>query len=270
MIKFGISGIYQIKCVNNGKIYIGSAVDIKKRWQWHKDDLRGNSHHCKHLQNAWKKYGEQSFIFEIIEIVNDKTMLLLIEQQWIDKFCIANNDKKCVDKLRMYNSSPTAGSSLGVERSAETRARMSIAFKARKLSPEALANMAAGRLKTKGRKVSEEIKQKTRDTRARNPYKFSLETKKKMSAWQIGKKHSQETKDKIAAKATGRPVSKETGQKISDAIKGRVFTEEWLAKIVAFHTGRKRSPETRAKIAAARKSYLEKKKLLEQQETCTQ
>lgn len=51
----------------NGKIYIGQTYNLKYRWSRHKSDLNNNRHHNKHLQNAWNKYGEDNFRFEIIE-----------------------------------------------------------------------------------------------------------------------------------------------------------------------------------------------------------
>lgn len=60
------SGIYQIKNITNNKLYIGSSLRIKKRWQWHRSMLRLNKHYNSYLQNAWNKYGEKSFIFEIL------------------------------------------------------------------------------------------------------------------------------------------------------------------------------------------------------------
>ena len=62
-IESKISGIYKIVNTVNGKKYVGSAVDIKRRWQAHKLRLRKNNHHSPKLQNAWNKHGESSFTF---------------------------------------------------------------------------------------------------------------------------------------------------------------------------------------------------------------
>ena len=51
----------------NKKFYIGSSNDIYRRWREHKKDLRDGCHDNEHLQNAWKKYGENNFEFKIIE-----------------------------------------------------------------------------------------------------------------------------------------------------------------------------------------------------------
>ena len=44
------SGIYQILCHSNGKIYIGSAVDMRARCDHHRLDLRRGEHHNNYLQ----------------------------------------------------------------------------------------------------------------------------------------------------------------------------------------------------------------------------
>ncbi len=34
------SGVYQIRCKSNGKIYVGSAVNLRARWDTHRRELR--------------------------------------------------------------------------------------------------------------------------------------------------------------------------------------------------------------------------------------
>lgn len=52
-----ITGIYIIKNILNNKIYVGSTIDIKKRWRDHKWHLKENKHHNSHLQASYNKYG---------------------------------------------------------------------------------------------------------------------------------------------------------------------------------------------------------------------
>jgi group I intron endonuclease len=77
------SGIYYIGSIVDGKIYIGSAVNFRKRFQLHRSLFKRNKHHNKHLQSAWNKHGSANFIFEIIENTS-KEELLKKEQFWID------------------------------------------------------------------------------------------------------------------------------------------------------------------------------------------
>lgn len=61
-----MQGIYKITNVKNEKVYIGKSIDIQRRWIQHRSSLNRNVHRSGHLQNAWNKYGEDNFIFEIL------------------------------------------------------------------------------------------------------------------------------------------------------------------------------------------------------------
>ena len=61
------SGIYAIINKSNGKIYVGQSIDAIDRINHHKADLKRGNHHNIHLQRAWDQYGEESFVFSILE-----------------------------------------------------------------------------------------------------------------------------------------------------------------------------------------------------------
>jgi group I intron endonuclease len=111
------TGVYQIKNLVNGKVYVGSAVNINHRWVEHKSDLSRQKHHSKHLQYAWNKYGESNFNFEILEECPVEK-LIYWEQIWMDSLCAC-------DKRLGYNISPIAGSCLGVKHSEKAKKNMS-------------------------------------------------------------------------------------------------------------------------------------------------
>lgn len=77
-------GIYLLKI--NGKQYVGSSVNIKKRLRRHRTLLRNNKHDNKYLQNVYNKYKsceyrileECDFFIEILELRNK-------EKQWVEK-----------------------------------------------------------------------------------------------------------------------------------------------------------------------------------------
>jgi group I intron endonuclease len=190
------SGIYRIRNIRNGKLYIGSAVFIEQRWRNHKHALRLNKHHSLHLQASWNVYGENLFVFEIIEFVTDKTKLIEREQFWIDEL-------KSSDKQFGYNVCKIAGSALGRKASEETKTKRSQAMKGHSVSIETRAKISKG---NKGNKNCGSGKRKTVRTKehaaaiglANKGKKRSTEVLAKMSLSQIGRKHSEETIKKLS------------------------------------------------------------------------
>ena len=60
-------GVYVIRNIKNGKVYVGQTNNLKLRKQNHFADLKANIHHNHHLQNVWNKYGKENFEFEVLE-----------------------------------------------------------------------------------------------------------------------------------------------------------------------------------------------------------
>lgn len=81
-----VCGVYKITSPS-GRFYIGSSVDIRKRWNEHRCRLSGQSgcHHNQYLQNAADKYGLENLKFEIIELC-DRSNVRETEQRLIDSF----------------------------------------------------------------------------------------------------------------------------------------------------------------------------------------
>lgn len=82
-------GIYKILNIKNNKYYIGKSKNLSHRWIIHKHYLQKNTHHNKHLQNAWNKYGESSFQFIICDIVKTNEELSIKEQNYLN-ICKSN------------------------------------------------------------------------------------------------------------------------------------------------------------------------------------
>lgn len=76
-------GIYKIINVVNNKFYIGSAVNFSRRKARHFSELRHNKHNNRWLQASWNKHGESSFVFAVVEEVQDKALLLEVENRWL-------------------------------------------------------------------------------------------------------------------------------------------------------------------------------------------
>lgn len=128
MIKFGI---YCIRNIVNNKIYVGQTGDRRGfpgRWSVERRNLRRNNNKPnRYLQNAWNKYGENNFKFEILESfkVRDKKLLMNREHYWIMKFN-SNNNKFG------YNIRAASETNLGIKRgspSDETKKKISEGLK---------------------------------------------------------------------------------------------------------------------------------------------
>lgn len=76
-------GIYRIKNKINDKCYYGSSKNIEKRWKTHLNQLKNKKHINSILQRAWDKYGENNFIFEVVEECKLEN-LFEVEQKYID------------------------------------------------------------------------------------------------------------------------------------------------------------------------------------------
>ena len=59
--------IYTITCAENNKVYVGSTREPKSRFMCHRSKLRSGTHENKNMQEDYRKYGEGSFVFKIIQ-----------------------------------------------------------------------------------------------------------------------------------------------------------------------------------------------------------
>jgi group I intron endonuclease len=157
-------GIYVIENAVSGEWYIGSAQNMRKRWQTHRSLLRAGNHHAVRLQASWGKYGEGAFRFIPLQVVPDKARRLLLEQHFLNTL------------TPPLNTSSNAHSCEGVKRSTETVAKIRVAVTAperllrlkamakRPKSAEHRARIAESR---RGQRPSEETRAKLRAASAR-------------------------------------------------------------------------------------------------------
>lgn len=182
-----ISGVYFIKNKVTQKIYVGSSIDIYRRWARHKDDLLKNKHHSVKLQNSYNKHGIQQFEFFLAESAFTSKQLQKIEQKWIEKFNSFHNG---------YNSAPFANEVWLMPKTKEHKRKIGNAHK--------------------GRKLSEESKEKIRQKALNRKHKpMSEETKKKISKANKGKIRTTEMKNHLSLLKTG----VKTGRKLSESHK---------------------------------------------------
>jgi group I intron endonuclease len=166
--------VYAIVNLMNGRRYIGSTVNFQGRMQIHRNELRRGTHSNRHLQAAWKKYGEDAFVFGIVQ---EYTPHQVIEKEQMHLNAA---------QPHVYNIgkivSPAA---LGLRRSEETKALH---------RTNALARVAAG---TNGfDRLTPEQKQRRADAvprvaEANRGQKRSEETKARIrAAWVTRKRRS--------------------------------------------------------------------------------
>ena len=83
--KYQGMGVYAIVNVFNGKRYVGSSLNVSKRIWAHKSYLRSNNHHSSYLQNSYNKYGENSFLYLLIEKFDSEEDMRKAEEKYINE-----------------------------------------------------------------------------------------------------------------------------------------------------------------------------------------
>jgi group I intron endonuclease len=209
-----ICGIYIIRNVVSGKRYVGQSADIENRWRQHLYDLRSSRDKHPLLHNAWKKYGENAFVFSIVETC-ERRFLTEAEQGWMD----AN---KSADKRYGYNARPSADSMLGHRWTAEQLARV----RGRKISQERIDKSRAGNL---GKKRSPEARARlSAGQLARASRQHAPEALAKMSAARRGQPWTEARRNAQLARAN-----------MPTARRGKPWTEAMRRS----HLARKKKPE---------------------------
>lgn len=152
ILAYKISGIYEIVNTVNGHRYIGSAVNIDKRWREHLLQLKKHTHHSVYLQRAWDKHGSSCFTFSVIEHCV-KEQLIDREQFYINAFSPE------------YNICKIANSRLGTKWTDESKKKLSSSKMGKSPSQETRKKIGEGHLGIKsfwaGKTLSDDRKQKT-------------------------------------------------------------------------------------------------------------
>lgn len=107
-----IPAVYNIINVITNEKYIGSSSNVMQRFSVHKHNLRNNKHKNPKLQSAYNQYGENCFVFEIIEYISDIKQLKSREQHYIDLYNSVLNG---------YNVFPNSENGLDFKHSKKTK-----------------------------------------------------------------------------------------------------------------------------------------------------
>ena len=87
------AGIFQVKNTANGKILLGSSLNLEGPLNSHRFMLTIGRHRNEELQRDWNAFGADAFVFEILEEVKVKDdpafdldqELTLLEEIWLEK-----------------------------------------------------------------------------------------------------------------------------------------------------------------------------------------
>lgn len=229
----GKSVIYKIINIQNAKFYVGSSIVVAARWRKHVRDLRAGKHHCPHLQAAWNKYGEDSFVFRVVEVVQAPADLSTAEQRWLD----ANHGQKHCYNFAKY----VDNSNRGVARSDTHKQALSVAL---------TQFYAANPHPALGRTHSAESKQLMGQNRSGQL--VTAATRELLRQANLGKTASAETRAKLSAQRKGKVRSAEHAAKYAKAIL-EVSTGVVYASLKAVKEKFGMSPGMLAKALAAGK-----------------
>ena len=96
--------MYQIYKITNNKnqmVYIGSSIDVERRWRQHKEaSINEKDHHYNYpLMIAFRKFGIANFTFEVIDTLPTWEAMIEAEHNWIMKEnCVTPNGYNQTDK----------------------------------------------------------------------------------------------------------------------------------------------------------------------------
>lgn len=201
----GKIGVYRITNLINGKIYIGSTTNLKRRERTHNNALKSGKHKSTHLRGSSLIYGHENFKFEILEVIEDnfnddfklKIFIEQREQHYLDTLLFANcNDNRFYELG--YNKRRRAELNTGIkyDKSIHKNMGRKPGFK---MSPE---QAYQNRTRNIGRKDSEETRRKKSE--AIKKYRNSPEFKEYLKLHPM--KGPSEEKKKIASERYSKPL----------------------------------------------------------------
>jgi hypothetical protein len=86
-------GVYQVRNTVNDKVWINSSLNLPGSFNGDRAKLSGTHHKSPKLVAAWKEFGEENFVWEILEEVfprsepdyDYKADLEFLEDLWLEK-----------------------------------------------------------------------------------------------------------------------------------------------------------------------------------------
>ena len=93
--------IYKITNQKNGMVYIGSSIEVERRWRQHKEaSINEKDHHYNYpLMIAFREFGVANFTFEVVDTLPTWEAMIEAEHNWIVKEnCVKPNGYNQTDK----------------------------------------------------------------------------------------------------------------------------------------------------------------------------
>lgn len=210
---------------DSGRDYIGISVNIKRRWKEHVREGLRNSRALPKFYPVLHKYGADAFDWSV-----------LAKASCFNGACQLEKLARALG-YGFLNCTIGGEGTCGVERSEETRAKLSAVHKGKPKSEMAKANMRAS---AKLRVVGPE------EMARRNAAVIAVMT---------GRVVSPETRAKLSASKLGVSMPAHVREALIKANTGKHHTPEHKAKISEAGKNRKHSAETRAKIGASNRTF---------------
>lgn len=204
--------VYLARNRTNGKVYIGQTVySLEARKMSHESDARRGTPYIFH--QALRKYGPESFDWQVIDRAEGKEDLNTKEKYWIQFY-------KAMQRQFGYNQ--TEGGTGGVP-SLEVRKKQSERMVGTVLPDQVRRKMSDSR---KGKHPSSSTREKIASTL--KGHSFSDESLARLSSshkgqvpWNKGVPMAESARMKLAKRNAGHHVSEETRAKISSSLKKR-------------------------------------------------
>jgi group I intron endonuclease len=211
-------GIYIITCIPTQKSIIGETGNVRKRINYHIQNLKGNRHENLYLQNAWNKYGYYNFSFNVLEYC-EFTECKIKENYYCLLYNTHNPEKG-------FNLRPT-GNDLKNKFTEEHKQKIKESLK----KSEKFKNRDSGK-GMRGKVHSEESRKKISNSNKGKSH--SEQTRLKLSIVNKGKTRSEKSVKKQieSRKNNNKPWhTTETREKMSEAAKGRKFSKYSIEKM---------------------------------------
>ena len=129
-LKWGskLIGIYEIRCSANNKVYVGQSVNLYQRkidhfklLRNHKKDRKKPRHPCRHLQNAYNLYDENTFSFNVVYLMDEHLVTKIADREVI-KIALQPLEQIFMNrhgKKKLFNSAPSSVSTAGIKNTPE-------------------------------------------------------------------------------------------------------------------------------------------------------